>query len=101
MTKTVKSLSIHDIKPISKNSKGFSGGLEDLGNFKEGFCWKVLTSEEEEWVMCSDNLEAKENFMEALTTTKGAATVFAKPDKELEGEATIDAADFSGAPEPY
>jgi hypothetical protein len=43
MTKTVKSLSIHDIKPITKNSKGFSGGLEDLGNFKEGFCWKVIT----------------------------------------------------------
>jgi hypothetical protein len=29
------------MKPVIMTKKGFTGGLEDLGNFKEGFCFKV------------------------------------------------------------
>jgi len=44
IAKINKMLSINDIKPITKGKKGYSGGLEDIGNFKEGFCWKVILS---------------------------------------------------------
>jgi len=62
MIRTAKSLLISEIKPIFKSVKGFSGGLEDLGNFKEGFCFKVITMNQE-WVMCAESLPEKENFM--------------------------------------
>jgi len=96
LTKTVKSMSIHDIKPIFKNAKGYGGGLEDIGNFKEGFCWKVIKSDDASWIMCSDNMKEKEEWMEAIMVIKGAATIFAKPDKTLEGSATIDMGSADG-----
>jgi hypothetical protein len=101
MTKTSKSLALAEIKPITKSSKGFSGGLEDLGNFKEGFCLKIISSDDDEWVVCTDNMEEKENFMEALAIVKGKATIFSTPDKKLEGTATLEMGDFSSAPIPY
>jgi len=41
-----------DIKPISKNMKNgaYNGGLEDLGNFREGFCWKVVNMDDSMWI---------------------------------------------------
>jgi hypothetical protein len=35
----------------------FSGGLEDLGNFHEGFCWKIVASNDALWNMCADTME--------------------------------------------
>jgi len=44
------------IKPIVKTKKGLSGGLEDIGNFREGFCFKVISVAEESWIVCNDNI---------------------------------------------
>lgn len=55
MTKTQKSLHMNIIKPIIRTKKGLTGGLEDIGNFKEGFCWKVISGAEESWIMCADS----------------------------------------------
>jgi hypothetical protein len=52
-----------------------------LGNFKEGFCFKIITSEDDEWVVCTDNIEEKDTFMDALSVAKGKATIFTKPEK--------------------
>lgn len=70
-------MSIHDIKPVSKTSKGYGGGLEDIGNFKEGFCFKVVKSDDSSWIMCTENIKDKEEWMEAILTIKGAASIFA------------------------
>jgi hypothetical protein len=42
---------MNSIKPIIKTKKGLTGGLEDIGNFKEGFCYKVITGAEESWIV--------------------------------------------------
>jgi len=46
-------------------------------------------------------MEEKENFMEALAVAKGKATIFSTPEKKMEGTATLEMGDFSGAPVPY
>lgn len=42
MTRAVASIAISNIKPVSKGKKGFTGGLVDIGNFKEGFCFEIV-----------------------------------------------------------
>jgi len=63
LVKNANSLSIHSIKPIIKGKNGFSGGLEDIGNFAEGFCFKVVKSDDSAWIICVDNLKDKEEWM--------------------------------------
>ena len=83
MAKTQRSIHMNSIKPIIKTKKGLTGGLEDIGNFKEGFCFKVITGAEESWVvnfivwikMCNDNLTDKLKWMDAIVKIKGALTV--------------------------
>jgi len=79
LTKTMKFLSISGIKPIVKGKTGLSGGVEDLGNFKEGFCWKVnadMDGEEVTWIMCTLDLFEKETWMTMIAEVKGKLTVF-------------------------
>jgi hypothetical protein len=62
----MKFMAISAIKPITKTKNGLSGGVEDLGNFKEGFCWKVNADndgEEVTWIMCTLDLFEKETWM--------------------------------------
>jgi len=57
------------IKPVSFTRNGYTGGVEDLGNFKEGFCWKVnafVDSEDSTWIMCSSDLFEKEAWMKII-----------------------------------
>jgi len=51
---------MNNIKPIIRTKRGLTGGLEDLGNFREGFCLKVLTDSDDAWIMCCKNLVEKE-----------------------------------------
>jgi len=41
LARTVDSLPLANIKPIYKTKIGFSGGLQDQGNFAEGFCFRL------------------------------------------------------------
>jgi len=50
-----KFMGINSMKPITKGKNGFKGGLEDIGNFKEGFCFKVVSSKGETWIICADD----------------------------------------------
>lgn len=56
LVKTVKSMPTSAIKPIFIKKTGYSGGIEELGNFKEGFCFKINSlqgGEELSWIMCT------------------------------------------------
>lgn len=58
LVNTVKTLQLSAIKPVIKTPKGVTGGLEDIGNFAEGFCLKVNAMSEKEisWIMCLSSL---------------------------------------------
>lgn len=64
-----------EIKPISKAGNVYGGGLEDLGNFKEGFCFKVIQTNDDAWIMCTLNLKDKEEWMLTIFTIKGSAVM--------------------------
>jgi len=78
--KTYDILNIEYIKPVQENSglgargpnKNNQNGIQDFGNFSEGFCLKVLTSKPktETWVICADTEQEKEKFMSLLKQLK-------------------------------
>lgn len=44
MAKTYKSIELKWLEPINydpTNPESISGGLEDVGNFKEGYCFRI------------------------------------------------------------
>ena len=96
----MKTLAIASIKPVIKTMMGYTGGLEDLGNFREGMCWKVngvVEGEDVTWIMCANDLFEKEEWMEIIRLVKDKFTVFTK-EKSLEGEATIGNVGFEEEP---
>jgi hypothetical protein len=48
------------------------GGVEDEGNFKEGFCFKLsfVLDGKKQFIVCADELNVKEEWMEAIIQTK-------------------------------
>jgi len=80
ITRTMKTLALADIKPITKSKrKGISGGAEDLGNFAEGDCLKVnamAKGEETTWIMCCDTDAEKVAWLDVLMFVKGKYTSF-------------------------
>jgi len=96
LTKTMKSLHMDIIKPIVKTKKGLSGGLEDIGNFREGFCFKIISVAEESWIMCLDDITSKNQWIDTIEKIKGSLSVVGSDEPELEGEVTLDSNPFSG-----
>jgi len=92
LTKNTRSLPINAIKPIFFSAeKGYQGGLEDTGNFREGFCFSVITMEAGSWVCCAPNLEEKEDWMRSIAHVKGIFTILPSP-AMMEGEAIMEPA---------
>lgn len=81
---------ISQIKPIIRTSRGFTGGIEDVGNFKEGFCFKLITLNVIDWIICNDSLAEKENWMTFISRIKGVFSKFEQPEKVLEGNVVVD-----------
>jgi len=51
------------MKPVTKTKNGVTGGVEDLGNFFEGFCFKLngmVDGNDLTWIVCSHSLFEKE-----------------------------------------
>ena len=48
------------------------GGVEDEGNFKEGFCFKLslILDGKKQYVICADDLNTKEEWMKGIVETK-------------------------------
>ena len=36
--------------------QGYKGGLEDIGNFKEGFCFRLKSTTNVIWNICADSM---------------------------------------------
>jgi hypothetical protein len=86
LQKTYDVLNIDAILPVvetrgfsqkSNGEKGEKGekdknGIQDFGNFSEGFCFKILSStpKVETWVICSDTESEKIKFMSILKQFK-------------------------------
>jgi len=42
------------------------GGLQDLGNFREGFCFRILSKTTMIWNICADSIEDKLDWMKKI-----------------------------------
>lgn len=60
---TVKAITIDTIDDITGKRPKWKGGLEDIGNFDEGFCFSVVAEEVTTWVMCAETADEKEEWM--------------------------------------
>lgn len=101
IAKVTKVMPINIMKPIVKTKKGLTGGVEDLGNFREGFCWKVVMDDDREWIMCTPSITLKEDWMDAITKVKGMASIMTSELKSLEGEVSLDETDWTKTPPAY
>lgn len=44
----------------------YKGGLEDIGNFREGFCFRLRSKTKIVWNICAENLDLKIKWMQAI-----------------------------------
>lgn len=60
-------LNLQYVNPVIESSE-FGGGIKDIGNFNEGFCFKVFVTYEKPvtWVFCTETAEDKKNLMEKI-----------------------------------
>lgn len=79
------------------------GGVEDVGDFKEGFCFKLsfIIDGKKQFIVCADDQAVKGQWMTQLATARTTADLMAK-DKEsnmqggspvVEGEAVVPGGD--------
>eukprot|EP00744_Colponema_vietnamica_P000625 GILI01001097.1.p2 GENE.GILI01001097.1~~GILI01001097.1.p2 ORF type:complete len:718 (+),score=300.49 GILI01001097.1:103-2256(+) len=65
----VGSLNIANVDPVNPGPPA-TGGIEDQGSFKEGFCWSLKSSgkdsENENWELCADSQEQKNAWIGAF-----------------------------------
>lgn len=62
MAKTYRSIDIkwlEDIKVDDEDPYKTKGGLEDVGNFKEGYCFRIKSKTKVIWNFCADILSEK------------------------------------------
>lgn len=57
---------VEDIKVDAFQPDLLKGGLEDIGDFKEGFCFRLNSKTEVVWNMCADTNREKVEWMHAL-----------------------------------
>lgn len=76
--KTYDILNIDNIKQVQEtagygeSNSDNQNGIQDFGNFSEGFCFKVLTfrPRQETWIVCTESDLEKTNFMKYLKQLK-------------------------------
>jgi len=44
----------------------YHGGMEDLGNYREGFCFRLKSKTGIAWDICADTLDLKKRWMEEI-----------------------------------
>ena len=64
-------INIATIKPVTEES-AYKGGIEEFGNFKEGYCFKVKTESGESfvWILCFQDRQNKKKLMLAMKRLK-------------------------------
>jgi len=68
IAKTYKSIEMDWIEPTITGDQtvGYKGGLEDIGNFKEGFCFRLKSTTNVIWNICADTMQQKEKWMKTI-----------------------------------
>ena len=51
---------------FKSDNQRYKGGLEDLGNFKEGFCFRLTTNFNTIWDLCAGSMNEKDKWMQAI-----------------------------------
>ena len=68
---TVDTLTVSSLAPQLEWDTRYEGGVEDQGNFREGFCFrlnrKISSGGIEKWITCADNMEDKALWMTGIT----------------------------------
>lgn len=70
--KLEKSLNLNDLLPES-NLSPYTGGIEDVGNFSEGYCFMlkfVNYSRHYIWELCSDSIYQKDRWISKIVEAK-------------------------------
>lgn len=64
----VQSMLIDDLVPV-KSTRPARGGVEDIGNFDEGYCFMlkfVKSMKHYIWEICADSIDIKDNWIQAI-----------------------------------
>jgi hypothetical protein len=67
--KAFETLDLDDVTPVPEGDK-FGGGLKDMGNFSEGYCFKINTRQFMTWILCAENEGEKSKLMELIKRMK-------------------------------
>ena len=62
-------IKISDIKSNSDNIQ-YGGGIENYGDFEEGYCFKIIMKNDERFTICADTKQEKEKWMNSLFILK-------------------------------
>lgn len=66
---TLVILDISSILPVVETGD-YQGGITDMGNYSEGFCFKTVTESNEIWIICNDTADEKQVLMAFLRKMK-------------------------------
>jgi len=98
MTKIVDAIKIDTLFDQTERGSNFVGGVEDEGNYKEGFCFKMNSPtggrKTQVWVLCASSLQKKSEWMSMianLKVTRGGTVSLVKTE-ETEYSITLDSA---------
>jgi hypothetical protein len=58
-------MQINWVKPYKLNDDTgeYSGGLVDIGNFREGFCFKLYLRNDAVWALCASSFKEKNEWI--------------------------------------
>lgn len=73
LSKNYANIYVKDIIPVNINTKLISGGIQDLGNYKEGFCSQINAvhiKKPIKWVICQKKYVEKKKFIKTLSKCK-------------------------------
>jgi len=48
----------------------YEGGIESLGAYKEGACFKLIERSGEQWVLCGEDAEDVQDWMKTIAVLK-------------------------------
>lgn len=64
--KTIDLIDLKEIKPITINERTMIGGVEDAGDYTEGFCIDISVLNDKIFTVCLDSSEEKRKWMSTL-----------------------------------
>jgi hypothetical protein len=67
LAKTHMSVDFKDLEDRAEDDEGNeTGGVQDIGDFKEGFCFKLIAKTGDQWTFCADTKPLKEKWLSEI-----------------------------------